>query len=91
MMPKKSFHVEGLDSDLYDGDVVDLNEYNGHFILRYGWTILEKLPYKGWYFKCLTDPKLIVQAASVNLSLVVVHPRNDRPDEFREQFHRLHS
>lgn len=92
-MDRKCFHVEGLDDDLYDGDVVDLHEYDGHFIVRYGWAMLNKLPYKGWYFKSMTDPKMIVQVASVNLSLVVIHPRNDRPDEGRRHFrrHRLHS
>ena len=87
-MIKKELHVEGLDSDLRDGDVVDLYEYEGHFILRYGWTILNKLPYKGWYFKSIENDKLIVQAASVNLTLVSVHSRNDRPDEGRRNYRR---
>lgn len=89
-MTKKSIHVEGLNTDLHDGDVVDLYEYDGHFILRYGWAMLNKRPYKGWYFKSINS-SLKVQAGSINLSLVIVHPRNDRPDELREQFHRLHS
>lgn len=88
MYTKKCFPVTELDEDLYDGDVVDLYEYNDHFILRYGWTILNKLPYKGWYFKSTSDKNLVVQAASVNLSLVVVHSRNDRPDEGRRNYRR---
>lgn len=88
ILKKKSFYAEGLECELCDGDVVDLYEYNDHFVLKYGWTILNKLPYKGWYFKSTSDKKLVVQAASVNLSLVVVHSRNDRPDEGRRNYRR---
>lgn len=90
-MIRKAFHVEGLDIDLYDGDVVDLYEYDGHFILRYGWAKLKGKPYKGWHFRSLSDTSLVVQAASVNLSLVKLHARNNRPADQLDVVHLLHS